>query len=105
MAEPVINITTEVRDNNLCLVIDGPTYGRREDLHRLGFQYSEAEKCWHTSFEMKIIDIIESWPEVRITTKAAAVIQRIREAMRRRDAQKKAATQRVLTLQEMAHAA
>jgi hypothetical protein len=100
-----INVTTEVKDNNLYLLVDGPTYGRRNDLHKLGFLYCESEKCWRTSFEFKVIDIIESWPEVRLTHKASIMIQRIREARRKRDAQHKAAAYRVITIQEVAHAA
>jgi hypothetical protein len=102
---PSINVTAGIHDNCFILIVDGPTYGRRDDLFRLGFKYCEPDKCWHTSFDIRVLDILESWPEIRLTIKASSIAQRIREAQRKREAQNKAAAHRVLTTLEAAHAA
>jgi ATP-dependent exoDNAse (exonuclease V) alpha subunit len=86
----VIIVSTHNVKKEFCLIVEGPTYGRRDDLYRLGFKFSKGQKYWFTPFDLKVLDIVESWPEVKLTAQAESLAERVREAQRKTDAQKKA---------------
>lgn len=101
-----IHITAEAHGKeDYVLIIDGPTYGRRDDLHRLGFTYDESRDCWYSDLDIKDLDILESWPEIRLTNKAAGVAQKVREAQRKRASQRKAADIRAFVTRNLVNTA
>jgi hypothetical protein len=79
-----ILVSAGVHREGFIIVLEGPIYGRREDLHRLGFQYTEPGGYWYSFFDLKTLTILESWPEVRLTAKASNIAHRIEEARRER---------------------
>ncbi len=91
-----IKVSTGNFRRSFGLFVKGSTFHRRADLHRLGFEWKKPAEAWFGPWDVKVLEVLEEWPEVQVSEETARMARDVRQAMAKREARRRASAIKTL---------